>query len=145
MNDDLLKTALKKNNLRITKARENIFFQLVQSECSLSAQDIFHKIPKNHGTDLASVYRNLNLFHELGLAHRFQDGTYSSCLHDHEQDHDHQHIHFISHCTQCGKKSEIKEHSEKICQLGGELKKVSPHLSQLQEVVIQGLCPECHD
>ncbi len=146
-----LNDKLKQKNLRLTRARTEIYKLLSESKHSLSAKEVHEQIShddESH-TDLVSVYRNLSLFTELGLAHRFQDGKYSSC---HQHDHDHhdhdnslesEHIHFINHCTGCGKSSEIKAHSKKICELAMSLKKLSSSLKTYNEIIIQGYCADC--
>ncbi len=144
MTEKEFENTLRTNNHRVTQARKEIFRLLQKSQKSLSPREIFENINSMSGTDLVSVYRNLTLFQELGLAHRFQDGSFASCLHEH-QDHSHRHIHIISHCVKCGQKSEIQSHSEAICSLAEEIGKLSQALSLVNEIVIQGHCINCID
>jgi Fe2+ or Zn2+ uptake regulation protein len=149
MSDKFLKLSdkLKDKGLRITSARKEIFNLLEKSQSSLSPKDIYSQIKKTSTTDLVSVYRNLSLFSELGLAHRFQDGTYSSCHHGENQEHHnkHEHIHLINHCLKCGKSSEIKSHSKDICHGVNQIKKASTLLKKHQVIIIQGYCEKCDE
>lgn len=143
MNYDEFENVLREKKMRVTQARKEIFALLQKSEKSLSPKEIFEKIQSSSGTDLASVYRNLTLFQEIGLAHRFQDGSFSNCHHDHHEEPGHRHIHFINHCVSCGRKDEIQSHSETVCSLASEIAKMSHSLTTLNEIVVQGLCVEC--
>ena len=144
---DKLAQKLRENNLRNTQARKEIYKLLIKSKFSLSPKEVFEIIEKKSNTDLVSVYRNLTLFAEIGLAHRFQDGKYSSCSHEHFHSHDveesHEHIHFINHCSVCGRSSEIKTHSKEICQLARELKALAGQLKVYEEIVLRGRCSRC--
>ncbi len=137
-----LAKAMKENKCRLTQARKEIYSLLESSGHSLTAKEVFTKLNSASSTDLVSVYRNLTLFNELGLAHKFQDGSFAICQHE-EKDEDHQHIHFINHCVECGRKSEVETHNHDICQLAREIKKVSKSLKTVHEIVVQGLCPRC--
>jgi Fe2+ or Zn2+ uptake regulation protein len=143
MNFEELENRLRDKKMRVTQARKEIFSLLQKSSKSLTPKEIFEQIKTSSGTDLASVYRNLTLFQEMGLAHRFQDGSFSNCHHDHYEHDGHRHIHFISHCVECGKKDEIQSHSKKVCSLANEIGKLSHTLTTLNEVVVQGLCAKC--
>lgn len=143
-----LENLLKEKNLRITQARKEIYQILQKSEHSLSPKELYNLLceESQNQTDPVSVYRNLNLFSDLGLAHRFQDGKYSSCHQEPlgQKSLENKHIHFISHCSQCGKSSEIKTHSQEICNLAKKIKKISKTLKDFHEIVIQGRCSDCH-
>lgn len=140
MNHSDLKESLRQNQCRLTKARMEIFDLLKKSQSSLSVKEVFDQLSPKSSTDLVSVYRNLSLFNELGLAHKFQDGSFALCRHDHDH---HHHVHFITHCIQCGKKSEIPNHSSDICKIATQIKKVSKPLKTFHEIIIQGHCPKC--
>lgn len=141
MNHTDLTNKLKEKQLRVTRARLEIFDLLKKSDRSLSAQEIYQNLGNQNSTDLASVYRNLNLFYEMGLAHRFQNGSYSLC-HQSPQQQD-SHVHLIHHCTTCGKEREVEKHDTSICQIADQLKKVCNILQTLSEITISGECKEC--
>lgn len=142
MENNQLESTLKKQGHRNTKARRLVFEILNSSDCSMSPKEIFTQIEDESGVDLVSIYRNLDLFVELGLVHRFQDGRFSSCHHDHSQ-HKGDHLHFISICVECGKKAEIPHHSKSLCDLGRKIKKACTELQTFNDVIIQGRCPRC--
>lgn len=140
-----LTTVLKQKNMRVTQARKEIYSLLGASEVSLSVREVYKEICRGRGnTDLASVYRNLQLFSKLGLIHRFQDGRFANC---HQQDHcaedPNLHIHIISHCKICGISQEMKSHSKKVRQLAQDIKTLGSALDSFKEVIIQGKCRKC--
>lgn len=140
---DKLSLALKSKKLRVTQAREEIFHLLSEQTKSMNAREVYKNLAKDSQTDLASVYRNLTVFEELGLIHKFPNGGYAICEHDHEDSHKHHHVHIINHCTQCGGSEEVSNHSDKICRLVRELKSFTSNLTNVQEIVVQGVCSHC--
>ena len=142
MNEKLSET-LKSQRLRSTKARQAIFDILSQSNKALSPREIFTQT-RNLPTvqaDQVSVYRNLTLFTELGLAHRFQDGKYSICRQNHK--HEHKHLHIIASCNRCGKTYEIKKHTDKLCQLAKGFKDFVKPFGNFDSLTMRGICKRC--
>lgn len=144
MNISTLESTLKNHGMRITNSRRIIFDLLIKAKRSLSAKEIFENLSSNKKTktDLASVYRNLDLLTEIGLTHKFQDGKYKVCDHD-GSDHDHNHVHVLFNCTSCSKTEEISSHSKSICKLANELKNQTKLLGKTHEIVVQGHCKDC--
>lgn len=155
-NEQKLIEHLKSKQLRITQARKDIYNLLSESRHSLTATEIYDQITRDNAhssTDRVSVYRNLTLFTDLGLAHRFQDGSYTLC--DHHNDahnethpsschpHKHDHVHLINHCLSCGQSSEVSTHSREICELALQLQKQSSLLENFSEIIVQGHCKQC--
>lgn len=146
-----LKDSLKNNNLRWTNARQVVFDILENSQKALSARDIFKKIEQTTDikTDQVSVYRNLSLFSEIGLAHRMQDGRYSLCKHGQSDGahashaHHHDHVHIIASCDKCGRTSELEDHSDDLCHLANELKSRAKDFAKISRLTIQGTCKRC--
>ena len=138
-----LHKSLKQKKMRITEAREKVYEILIESETALSPKEVFQKISANQelSTDQVSVYRNLTLFTELGLTHRFQDGKYSLCKQEHSPNHNH--IHIIMTCTTCGKTTELETHSEDICSLATKLGKKVSTFGNMSSFHIQGTCKKC--
>jgi len=130
--------------MRITNSRKIIFELLSKAKKSLSTKEIFEKTNSNSKlkTDLASVYRNLDILTEVGLTHRFQDGKYKICDHS-ESDHGHSHVHVLFNCTSCAKTEEVSSHSKSICKLASELAGQTKLLGRTHEIVVQGLCKSC--
>lgn len=139
-----LKSTLRKAGHRVTQSRVVTYKILKDSNQALSPKEAFEKASDMNApsVDLVSMYRNLNLFVELGLAHRLQDGRYSYC----EQEstcQEHPHLHIITSCLSCGSSHEVKSHTQSVCHFADELAKVPIALRKLSQVVIQGLCPAC--
>ena len=142
MNKKLSKT-LKNKNLRLTQPRRIIFDILTHSEKALSPREIFEKIKNLSSipTDQASVYRNLTLFTELNLTHRFQDGRYSVCKQNHEPRH--KHLHIIASCNRCGRTREIDKHSSELCKLAKNFKSFVKSFGNFSSLTMEGICENC--
>lgn len=138
-----LGTNLKKQNLRMTAARQAIFKTLNDSPKALSAKEVFEaiRISGSLKSDQASVYRNLSLFSDIGLVHRFHDGRYSVCKHD--DGHKHSHVHIIANCSDCGKTIEIAQHTKEICEAVGKLGKLLNDFNQVSGINLVGKCQGC--
>jgi len=144
MNTKDFEAKLKKHGMRITNSRKIIFELLLKAKKSLSAKEIFEQTSSNKKlkTDLASVYRNLDMLTDVGLTHRFQDGKYRLCDHD-VSDHHHKHIHMLFNCTLCSQSEELSSHSSSVCKLANELTKHAKLLKETNEIVVQGICKKC--
>jgi Fe2+ or Zn2+ uptake regulation protein len=93
---DTLKALLKKNNASLTKPRKVIFNLLLNQEPQ-SMQVLVKRAEDK--VDRATVYRTVELFEQLGIAHRLNIGwKYKIELSDVFLGHHH---HF--HCNNCGK------------------------------------------
>ena len=136
-----LTQSLKTHNLKLTAARKIVFEALSQSSRALSPKELFEQVAKK--TDLVSIYRNLSLFADIGVAHRFQDGRYSLCEHEHEESDGHRHIHIMMNCLGCGLTKEIREHSKELCSIASQLKEYSQPLIDVESLVLQGQCNDC--
>lgn len=136
-----LEERLKKNDLRLTEARRLVFEIFKKSNKALTPKDI-HKALGSQ-TDLASIYRNLTLFKDIGLIHSLSEGSYSLCQHEYDENEKHKHIHIIVSCNQCGRTEEIKEHAHGLCKASNALAKFSAPLSKINSIVLQGTCQNC--
>ena len=131
---------LKSKSLRTTQPREELFYFLVRQDEALSPREIFKKIKSNSQTDLASVYRNLNLFEELELVHKFQNGEFILCCQDHNEE---EHIHVVNHCMECGSSEELKSHNKALSGLANKFKGFSKKMKNIQTILVQGQCEKC--
>ena len=138
-----LEQKLKQNNLRVTMARKVIFDILENSSKALSPKDVSDKMfdSKNLKADQASVYRNLALFSEIGLIHRFQSGKYSMCQHD--QDDGHKHMHIIANCEACGITYEVGSHTSGLCEISNKFTSYLKDFKSFSGITFQGLCKSC--
>ncbi len=142
--DSRFEDCLKERSLRITSARQRVYKVLSDSQKSLSAKDVFEEIKRTSSikTDQVSVYRNLTLFAEIGLAHRLQNGKYSACSHEHD---DHKHIHVIVNCSRCGSTIEVQSHDKNLCGAVNKMKDLVEDFSQFTGLTLQGICKDCQE
>jgi len=138
-----LEQKLKNNNLKLTAPRKVVFDILNESQIALSPKDVCDRIlsSKKLKADQASIYRNLTLFSEIGLVHRFDSGKYSVCQHE---NHDgHKHIHIIANCLSCGKTYEVESHSPELCDISKEFKSHLKDFTSFSGITLQGKCLSC--
>lgn len=91
----LFESMLRRNKYSLTKARLSLF-RALRAKHTLSIRELIAKLSKQ---DQASVYRNIKLFEELGIAHKLHLGWQSKLeLSDLFQQHHH---HLI--CIECSK------------------------------------------
>lgn len=133
-------SALKQNNLRLTEPRRMVFESLNKSNRALSPKEVFDSLKDK--TDLASVYRNLGLFKDIGLVHSLSDGVYSLCRHEHSS---HDHVHVILNCNSCGLTQEVKEHQKGLCEASNALLSFSKPLTGVDSILLKGMCESCSD
>lgn len=99
------KIALQKAGLKVTSPRLKILEVLQDPSCHhVSAEDLYKKlIDMNEKIGLATVYRVLNQFNEVGIVtrHHFEGGK---CVFELKQKH---HNHLI--CLDCGKVIEFRD------------------------------------
>lgn len=141
MSIERLETKLKESGLRLTGPRKVVYTQLSKSSKALSAKELFERIEAHSeaNADLASVYRNLDLFSEIGIVHEVFSGKYSLCAQaDHKG-----HVHVVTVCSRCGQANEVKSHSEGLCSLMNSLKKQTGQLKSVSSITLQGLCGSC--
>ncbi|PID30138.1 MAG: hypothetical protein CR982_01635 [Candidatus Cloacimonadota bacterium] len=138
----LLKEYSKKNNMRHSKEREKILFELCDSEnlsSHFDADELFAQIKvKKIDVSRATIFRNLNLFVEAGILRRTKLGEshfhYEICGDEKDR-----HEHLV--CTKCGKLIEfvnpvILEEQRKIAEKNGF--KILDYKHE-----IYGLCKDC--
>ncbi|HHW98991.1 MAG TPA: transcriptional repressor [Firmicutes bacterium] len=100
-----IRALLKEKNLRLTPQREAVLRILLDCQEHLTAEDIYDRTRAEYPEiGLATIYRALELFEELGLVSKldFGDGgrRYESAL-----DKDHHHL----ICMDCGQIAEFNE------------------------------------
>jgi len=143
--------ALKRAEHRITRPRQLIFKILESQARPLTPKEIFNHLKKKGvvKADLVSIYRSLNLFLDLKLVHKLADGRYTLCRHQEEHPHarahtKHAHVHTLSQCTRCGRSSEIKSHTAKICQMTNQILLQMEKTLNVNTILLQGVCGDCH-
>ncbi len=128
---------LRKKGYRITPQRELIIQAIAHSEAHMSAEEVFTAVQKHtQATNLATVYRTLDLLWEEGLARRNDLGegriVYATQKHG-------PHIHLICRC--CNAVIEADPHL--LSDLKRELDTQHAFLADLQHLSIFGVCQQC--
>ncbi|MCA9346436.1 transcriptional repressor [Candidatus Saccharibacteria bacterium] len=130
------KTLLSKNNLRLTSERMRLFNELKDSPAPLTINNLVKRTSDT--LDQSTVYRNLDLFEELGVTHRVYTGwKYKVELSDSFKSHHH---HML--CSNCGVVIEFHESKELIKDLDRISKKYSFNISN-HSLEITGTCSNC--
>lgn len=136
---DHARGTLRDEGARAGGARRAVIDLLAEQDCCLSAQEIWERLRDREGAgSLASVYRAVELLHELGLVQRIDVGEGVARYEPALPSGDHHH-HVV--CDRCGRIAAFEdEHLEEaISSLASRLHhRVSAH-----EVVIHGECPRC--
>ncbi len=108
---DDLKNILVSKGFKMTTQRSVVFEILVENENEhLSPEEIYELIKDKYPEmGLATIYRTLQLFEEIGLVYKlnFDDGCYRYEILSPNCNEIHQHHHLI--CKKCGKIIEVKE------------------------------------
>lgn len=136
----LLKDFLSNKNLRGSSKRSIILNAFLREEGHITAEALYRKIVKEHPSiGLATVYRNLKLFKEAGLARMSRFGK-NEAYYEHNYMHTH-HDHLI--CLSCGKivefeNPDIEEIQERTARRY-HFKTTSHRLE------MYGRCAECDD
>jgi Fe2+ or Zn2+ uptake regulation protein len=94
--------------MRKTKTREQILEVLNKNKKAFTAKDIHAQLD---GPDLATVYRNLNLFAEEGIVRELRINRGESMYEINEDDHEH------AICSKCGKVRHISVDKNKLKEL----------------------------
>lgn len=104
---DDIKKSLKQKGLKLTTQRRAILDVIIENrEKHLSSEEIYDLVKEKYPEiGLATVYRTLQLFDELGVIYKlnFDDGRSRYELYHNE---DHQHHHLI--CLKCGSVIEME-------------------------------------
>jgi Fur family ferric uptake transcriptional regulator len=138
-----IKSLLKEHNLKVTKIRLDVLELMIKSGVAMSHAQISEKLGQDH-VDKVTLYRTLNTFTEVGIAHKVatEDRNWLYAIYEHDghshNNHGHEHAHFI--CDECDKIYcfPIDEHLTEIqqqIQKGFQIKS--------KEIRLHGTCPIC--
>jgi len=137
--EDSARLALKEGGHRAGGAREAVVDLLARQSCCLSAQEISDRL-RETGTDIgiASIYRALDLLHEMGLVQRVEIGEGGARYEPVVPGGDHHH-HAV--CDSCGRVVPFEDAGleRRLERLAGELR----HSMSGHDLVIHGRCPRC--
>ena len=133
------RTALKEGGHRAGGARGAVVSLLGRQHCCLSAHEISQELHESGGdVGMASIYRALDLLHELGLVQRveFGEGTarYEPVIPGGEHHH-----HAV--CEKCGRVTPFGDErlERQLERLAGQLK----HSMRGHDLTIRGECSRC--
>lgn len=138
---EYLREKLKEKGYKLTPQRRSILDIILETEGNhLSAEEIYELV-KNKCPDigLATVYRTMQMFDEVGLVykHNFDDGRSRYELNHHNEDHQHHHL----LCVGCGKVIEVE--GDLLEQLEGNIEKKYNFKVNNHNVKFFGYCESC--
>ncbi|QAY66222.1 Fur family transcriptional regulator [Paenibacillus protaetiae] len=138
---DKIKQQLQAQGYKLTPQREaTVFVLLANEDDHLSAEDVFLLVKeKAPEIGLATVYRTLELLHELHVVEKlnFGDGVARYDLRADNSKHHHHHL----ICTECGSVDEIKE--DWLLPLEERLEKEYGFAVDDHRLDFQGICHRC--
>jgi Fur family transcriptional regulator, ferric uptake regulator len=120
-------------------AREAVVAQLAHQSCCLSAQEISDELRgKGRDIGLASIYRALDLLHEMGLVQRVEIGDGGARYEPVVPGGEHHH-HAV--CDTCGRVTAFEDDrlEQQLERLAGRLR----HSMSGHDIVIHGDCARC--
>jgi Fur family transcriptional regulator, ferric uptake regulator len=133
------RAALSEAGHRSGGARDAVVGQLARQDCCLSAQEIHERLRRG-GSDagIASVYRALDLLHDMGLVQRIELGDGGARFEPIVPGGEHHH-HAV--CDRCGLVTPFEDEriEQQLERLAGSLK----HSMSGHDLVIHGECPRC--
>jgi len=143
----MIKTLLRMRNSRkiqrelqgrpVTYQRKLLLDLIKKAGGHISAKELYKRASKkNRSISLATVYRSLQLFKELGLVEQRRLGQLY-CHYEMKDSAQHQHL----VCRSCGKIVDFE--SPLIGQLAEELQRDQGFLLTKIEVYLEGYCQEC--
>jgi Fe2+ or Zn2+ uptake regulation protein len=121
----------------LTPQRQMILACIKKSEKPLNARDLYQVVSKKDQTvSLATIYRSLSLFKQLGIIDEHRLGKSCWCY-EVKKSFEHQHI----LCRICGKVVEFE--SPLITDMIEKLQNEKKFTIERVEVCIQGVCSDC--
>lgn len=125
---------LKKNGYKTTGKRKDILTFFDDADGYRTAKELIQHLETIHdGISFDTIYRNLHLYHEMGILEltelNGEKHFRMSCTHHH-------HHHFI--CKDCGKTKDID-----VCPMDEVKKTLVNYSIEDHKFEIYGLCPAC--
>jgi Fur family ferric uptake transcriptional regulator len=120
-------------------ARLSVVGVLSSHSCCLTARDIADELrASGQTTGIASVYRALDLLHELGLVQRLDVGDGTARYEPADPSGEHHH-HLV--CDRCGRVTAFED--ERLELAIEALARRVDHAIDAHDVVLRGACPTC--
>lgn len=127
---------LNKNNIKVTKARINIYNILFNSDRALNADEIYKRcIEEGVDLNLSTVYRTLEIYEEKNIVDKVDlgDGHYYYSIKKHSHKH-------VVECSLCHKEVELNCPMQQFEEL---IKNQTGFTLLEHELVLKGVCKEC--
>lgn len=133
---------LKASGLKRTPVRVAVLDLLSRAATPLAAPQLLEALPRD--TDSVTVYRTLNTLTEKKLLHRVRgdDRVWRYALSETAGKTRHNHAHFV--CEECGNVECLKD-VPLPQKLLDQLTPQKDYRVTYSEVLVHGLCPNCHD
>jgi Fur family ferric uptake transcriptional regulator len=123
----------------VTSQRQLILSQIQKSGGHISAKELYRRVSsKNKSISLATVYRTLRLFKELGLIEKRQLGKLY-CYYEIKESPEHQHL----VCRCCG--NVIEFNSDLVRRIVKRVQRDYDFNVTKTELYIEGYCKKCQD
>ena len=136
---DAARATLSEAGHRSGGARQAVVELLARQSCCLSAQEISDRL-RDGGTDvgIASIYRAIDLLHEMGLVQRVEFGEGPARYEPVVPGGEHHH-HAV--CDQCGRVTAFEDErlEQQLERLAGRI----DHSMSGHDIVIHGSCGRC--
>ena len=133
-----LDAALRERGYRVTRPRRAVWDTLQDADGHLTVEEVLHRTATmGHDIDLASVYRTLALFEDLGLARASRLGDSDASRW--ELAHPDEHFHLV--CEVCGA---VDHHvGSLVSSIRGHLDDGHGFEATRIELVVSGRCARC--
>ncbi|MFD2129767.1 Fur family transcriptional regulator [Pseudogracilibacillus auburnensis] len=125
---------LQNKGFKMTKRREDILAFFAKEDKYQTAKDLYEYMETTYpGISFDTVYRNLHLYHDLGI---LESTDLNAEKHFRMNCGDHHHHHFI--CNICGKTKKIN-----LCPMDEVEKLLTKYMIDGHKFEVYGLCPTC--
>lgn len=127
-------TLLQKKGFKMTKRREDILSFFAKKDKYQTAKDLYEYMESIYpGISYDTVYRNLHLYHDLGI---LESTDLNAEKHFRMNCGSHHHHHFI--CNTCGKTKKIN-----LCPMDDVEQFLTNYKIDGHKFEVYGLCPTC--
>ncbi|WP_114353240.1 Fur family transcriptional regulator [Saliterribacillus persicus] len=134
MNTKQALNLLKQNGYKYTGKREDMIHFFDKENRYRTAKDLLHHMEPNYkGISVDTIYRNLHLFHSLGI---LESTDLNGEKHFRMKCDHHHHHHFI--CKNCGETKEIHH-----CPMDKIVQELDSYEVEDHKFEIYGFCPAC--
>lgn len=143
LNTEYVKKRLKENGYKFTSQRVLVYNSFLNNKNKhLTTEEVFHAVSQiDKSIGIATVYRTVQLFYELGLINQINFGDNITRYEIKLNDKEHTHHHLI--CLKCGKVQEVK--IDLLEDLEQEVEKNKRFKIVDHQLKFTGYCKECYE